>query len=516
MRRFALALVPLLLLLAAPLPAQERSTRQLLGEGGLAIEEQNWRTADSRFREAAEIDPRLVQAHYGIALAALGSLDRRGAEKSLRTALTLAPNQPELRYALGVVTYAFGDPRAAELDLKAAADADRRLLEARYAVGLAAAQRGDLAASETALREALKLEPQFAPAHYQLGAVLARAGDLDGSLQELSRALARDPHIRDGRQEEAFDFAPRVLPPVSASATLGLPVPILRPSLQAARRKPGPAPPGALAEIPDWFLYYQMALQLEDSAQWSGSVDMLQRALQSKERSEGLAVVSNRLVDYSPHLHLASAYHHLGNFREAFLHLGIAKNEGNASPDGLRALNVLVQKDRLRPRIALDPLPDRTSDAEITVRGLIVADDPVLRVEVSGRESQIRPVQASEIGDRMPELERSGAKDGVAGVSFEVKGYRLAEGSNLLTIRPFFRNPARDGDVLEARIVRMPPQPPPAATPAPTEAPPRTGKKPPAKKTNPPPNPAPRPGAPSKPGTPPPSGGVTAEPGGGR
>ncbi|HET8948435.1 MAG TPA: tetratricopeptide repeat protein [Candidatus Polarisedimenticolia bacterium] len=496
-RRAAAGSAALLLLLAAsPAPAEERSTRQLLQAGALAIEEENWRAADARFREAAEIDPRLTQAHYGMALAALGGLDRRGAEKALRTALTLAPNQPELRYALGVVTYAFGDPRAAELDLKAAADADRKLLEARYAVGLAAGQRGDLAGAEEALREALKLQPDFAPAHYQLGAVLARGGNLDDALQELSRAITRDPALREGRPDNALEFAPRAVPAATAAASLGLPIPILRPSLQAAHRKSGPAPAGAAAEIPDWFLYYQMALQMEDAGQWAGSVDMLQKGLQSKDRSESLAVVANRLVDYSPHLHLATAYHQLGNYREAFLHLGIAKNEGNASPDGLRALNVLVQKDRLRPRIALDPLPDRTSDEAITVRGLVVADDPVLRVEVSGRESQLRPVQASEVGDRFPEVDRGTApRTTPAGVAFEVKGYRLAEGSNLLTIRPFFRNPARDGDVLEARIVRMPPQPPPAATPEPPA--PKPGDKTP-RKTTPPAKPPSKP--PAKPG----------------
>jgi tetratricopeptide (TPR) repeat protein len=495
-RRVAAGAAALLLVLASsPAPAEERSTRQLLQAGALAIEEENWRAADARFREAAEIDPRLTQAHYGMALAALGSLDRRGAEKELRTALALAPNQPEVRYALGVVTYAFGDPRAAELDLKAAADADRKLLEARYAVGLAAAQRGDLAAAEGALREALKLQPDFAPAHYQLGAVLARAGNLDDSLQELSRALTRDPALREGRPDNALEFAPRAVPASTPSASLGLPIPILRPSLQAARRKPGPAPAGAAAEIPDWFLYYQMALQMEDAGQWGGAVDLLQKGLQSKDRSESLAVVANRLVDYSPHLHLATAYHHLGNYREAFLHLGIAKNEGNASPDGLRALNVLVQKDRLRPRIALDPLPDRTADEAITVRGLVVADDPVLRVEVSGRESQLRPVQAAEVGDRFPEVDRGTApRDTPAGVAFEVKAYRLSEGSNLLTIRPFFRNPARDGDVLEARIVRMPPP----AAPPPEPAAPKPGTKPPSKTTPlapPPSNPPAKPGA---------------------
>jgi tetratricopeptide (TPR) repeat protein len=405
------------------------------------------------------------------------------------------------------VPYAFGDARAAEIDLKAAADADRRLLEARYAVGLASAARGDLVAAESALREALKLEPNFAPGHYQLGAVLAREGNLDESLQELSRAITRAPGLREGRAEDAFDFAARAVPPAAPSGTLGLPIPILRPSLQAAHRKTGPATASttAAAEIPDWFLYYQMALQMEDSGQWAGAVDMLQKGLQSKDRSESLAVVSNRLVDYSPHLHLATAYHHLGNYREAFLHLGIAKNEGNASPDGLRALNVLVQKDRLRPRIALDPLPDRTSDETITVRGLVVADDPVLRVEVSGHESQLRPVQASEIGDRFPETDRAAtARDTPAGVAFEVKGYRLAEGSNMLTVRPFFRNPARDGDVLEARIVKMPPPP---AAPAPEPAAPKTGTRPPARKSAPSPQPktAPKPAPPPVP--PPPGGG---------
>jgi len=330
-----------------------------------------------------------------------------------------------------------------------------------------------------------------------VGAVLARAGNLDDSLQELSRAITRDPSLREGRPDNAFEFAPRAVPAASSSASLGLPIPILRPSLQAAHRKPGPVPAGAPAEIPDWFLYYQMALQLEDSGQWAGAVDLLQKGLQSKDRSESLAVVANRLVDYSPHLHLATAYHHLANYREAFLHLGMAKNEGNASPDGLRALNVLVQKDRLRPRIALDPLPDRTTDEAITVHGLVVADDPVLRVEVSGRESQLRPVQASEVADRFPEVERGTApKDTPAGAAFEVKGYRLAEGTNLLTIRPFFRNPARDGDVLEARIVRLPPQPP-APAPAPEPAAPRPGTKPP-RKTTPPAKPPSKP--PAKPG----------------
>jgi Flp pilus assembly protein TadD len=485
---------------AAPAPAAatpasgERSTRHLLQAGSLAIEEGSYQTAESRFREAADIDPRLTQAWFGIALAAIGRRDHRGAEKALRAAQDLAPGHPEVLYATGAVAFAWGDPRDAEPALRAAADADRRLVEARYAVGVAAAARGDLPAAESALREALKLDGLNAFARYQLGAVLARRGDLDGSVGELSRALGREPTLREAQPDDPFVFAARDVAPAAASATLGLPLPVLRPSLAYAHKRSGPATAtSAASDIPDWFLDYHMSLELEDAGQWSAAVDVMQRALALKDRSEGLAVVAGRLVDYSPHLHLATDFHHLGNFREAFLHLNIAKNEGNASPDALRALSVLVQKDRLRPRIFLDPLPDRTSDEAITVRGVVVADEAAQRVEVSGREATLRTAAAGEVAERLPDSEKASVRDGVQGVIFEVSNQKLSEGSNLIAVRPFFRNPARDGDLLEASVVRVPPPVAPPKTEPAKPPPPKPGAR----------KPAPKPATPSKPSTPP-------------
>ncbi len=466
--------------------APERSTRELLQAGGLAIEEGNFAAARDRFREAADIDPRLTQAHCGMALAAVGLRDRRAADKSLRTAIELAPGSAEVRYAIGVTEFALGDPRAAEPDLRAAADADKRFLEARYAVGLAAANRGDFAAAETALREALKLDGLDPASHYMLGVVLAREGLLDEAMGELSRAVERAPSIQEARPEDAVRFAARAVPPATATATLGLPLPVIRPAIAWAAKAGGAARGGAAtparAEIPDWFLYYHMALQLEDAGQWAPSVDMMQKALALKDRSEGLAVVADRLVDYSPHWHLAAADHHLGRYRDAFLHLGIAKNEGNASADAIAALEVLIQKDRLRPRILLDALPDRTTDESVTVRGLVLSDEAVTRVEISGREALLRPAGAMEVADRLPDAEKGTARDAGQAILFELAKQRLVEGSNLIEVRPYFRNPARDGDLLEARIVRLPPppKPEPPAAPAKPPAPPKGGAKKPA------------------------------------
>jgi tetratricopeptide (TPR) repeat protein len=485
---------------SATRPGGERSTRQLLQAGGLAIEEGGFQAARERFREAADIDPRLAQAHYGLALAALGEGDRRGAERSLRTALDLAPSQAEIRYAIGVTEFVFGDPRAAEPDLRAAADGDKRLLEARYAVGLAAAERGDLAGAEAAFRECLRLAGQHGPSHYMLGVVLGRGGDLEGAMAELAQAVERMPALREARAGDSLVFAARDVPAATNAATLALPLPVIRPGLSWIGRRTGPArgaaPKGAAAratpgaesrpEIPDWFLYYHMALQLEDAGQWGASVEMMLKALALKDRSEGLAVVADRLVDYSPHLHLASAYHHLGQYRDAFLHLGIAKNEGNASADALRALGVLIQKDRLRPRILLDPLPDRTTDDSIVVRGVVLADEPVSRVEVSGREAVLRPAGTADVSQRLPDAEKGLAREPGQPMLFELANLRLAEGSNVIAVRPYFRNPARDGDLLEARVVRMPPpppktEPPPAAKPAPKSAPKKPAPKAPAR-----------------------------------
>jgi tetratricopeptide (TPR) repeat protein len=477
---------------ARPATESGRSTRQLLTLGGIAIEEGDHPAAESLFREVIDLDPRLTQGHFGLALAALGRGDRRGAEKALRRAQELSPSMPEVLYARGVAALTFGDARQAETHLQSAAGADKSFLEARYALGIAAARRGDLKAAEAALRDALRLDNLHAASLYQLGAVLARAGDLDGSLSQLSRAIGREPGLVEARPEAPFFFGPRAVKPAAASQTLGLPLPAVRPALAWARRVPSPqAPP----EIPDWYLYYQMAIQFEEAEAWQGVVDMLEKALAVKSRSESLAVVADRLVDYAPHLHLASAHHRLGQFQDAFLHLGLAKSQGEASPDAWQALNTVIQKDRLRPRIQLDPLPDRTPDQAITVRGLIVAEEPVQSVEVSGREAILRPATAEEVAERLtPEKGAPRVSDGC--VLFEVAGFRLAEGTNAITIRPRFRNPARDGDMLEARVVRLAP-PPPVETPAPTPEKPAPKSGP--RKTTPKPKPVP-------PGSRPPSG----------
>ena len=440
----------------------ERSTLELVRDGVIAIEEGKFFLAQNHFAEAAEIDPHLTQAHFGLGLAALGDDDRRDTERSLTRALETSAGAAEVRYALGIAAFAFDDRRRAAEHLRAAAETDKFFLEAHYALAIVAALDGDLEAAESGLRQAIRIDGRHAAAHFQLGAILARRGDLDGSLAEFSRSMIIAPDLSEARAENLILFTRRAIPPQPPEKTLEMPLPVLRPSLEwapwrgSSRRSRDSGSSTSGEEIPEWYLYYMMALHLEDAGHWQGAADMLERALVMKDRSVSLAVVADRLVDYSPHLHLARAYHRMGNFREAFLHLGIAKNEGNASPEALHALSVLVKRDRLRPRIMIGPLPDHTTENEVTIRGVVISEEKVNRVEVAGREAILRAATASDVRALMPESERHRAPQGGQQVLFEVAGFRLSEGENTIIVRPFFRNPTRDGDVLKCRIVRLP------------------------------------------------------------
>lgn len=440
----------------------QRSTRDLIREGVTALEDSSFERAAARFKEAAAIDARLPEAQLGIGLAALGAGDRRGAILALRRAALSSHGAPEVSYALGIAHFLDKQSRRA-LDELRAATADRYLLEARYAAGVVAATRGDLAGAETELREALRIDASHAATRYQLGALRARAGDLDGALAELDRALAIDPLILDARPGDPLIFARRSVRSTAAGGGFDLPLPVLRPALAWARTVP--AAKGAI--LPDWYLFYRMAQSLGSAGAWRGSVEMLERALALDDRSQTGIIVANRLVDYCPHLLLAQAYQRLGNDREASLHLGIARSEGGAPTDSLRALEILILKDRLRPRIILQPLPDRTTDETVTVRGLILADEPVQRVVVGGREAALRPATSAEVSAILPPGAPPAPRDPGLCTLFEVATYRLtALGPNRITIEPSFSNRARNDDRLDVMVVRLrPPVPAPASPP---------------------------------------------------
>jgi tetratricopeptide (TPR) repeat protein len=85
------------------------------------------------YREAARLDPRLAEAHYGVGLMLMGERRYEEALASLRRAIELNPRFAEARFQAGNAHMGLGDWQAALAELKAAIDARPDYAEARWA-----------------------------------------------------------------------------------------------------------------------------------------------------------------------------------------------------------------------------------------------------------------------------------------------------------------------------------------------------------------------------------------------
>ena len=139
--------------------------------------------AIGEFRQALDLNPRLVQVRFFLAHLYLGLGRAARAREELEAGLAQTPGNPEFLALLG--------------------EAERQAKNPRRAVEIA--------------RQALKADPSFAPARYYLGLALLDAGERDDAIKELehvvrARAAGADAYLAlgsayvdAGRAAEAID-----------------------------------------------------------------------------------------------------------------------------------------------------------------------------------------------------------------------------------------------------------------------------------------------------------------------
>ena len=99
--------------IAAPEEAPpEPTTHQLIHQGVVQILAGNFPRAAQFFGQAVAIDPDFSRAHQGLAIAALGSGNRREFDRAWRRVDFLTHGAPETRYLLAVQKWIAGDLRA--------------------------------------------------------------------------------------------------------------------------------------------------------------------------------------------------------------------------------------------------------------------------------------------------------------------------------------------------------------------------------------------------------------------
>ncbi len=432
----------------------EATTHQLTHAGAVQILAGNYPRAAQLFGQAVGIDPDFTRAHLGLAIAALGSGDRREFDRAWRRVDALTHGAPEVRYILAVQKWTAGDVRVAEDEARGAARADNGFLEARYLLGMIEATRGDLTHAVSTLQDALHVDSTWAPVHLQLGAVLAASGDLEGALAEMRLALSLDAEIEPAGADPKVAFADRrVLLGTTHGSGLGLPLPVPRPLFLG----PGPRQPLVTAQettaVPEWYLDYAMAGFLEDNGDWGPATRLYEKGLTLNDRESLRTPVGGRLVDYLPHRHLARVCLETGDLREARLHLEIARNQAATPSESLHLLETLIGIATSRTRLVLQRLPDRTSADALPIRGLLITRDRPAWVDVGGQKALLRPATAEDLARFTEEPPAPAAESGIQTLYFEVPSYPLPDaGPCRIRIRPGTAESA--GAEAEVLIVR--------------------------------------------------------------
>jgi tetratricopeptide (TPR) repeat protein len=442
----ALVLALLLVLPAtgsgAPIPDAGRvppdpTTHELSAAGAAAILAGNYPRAAQLFKEAAAIDPEFTQAYLGLAIATVGTGDRGEFDAAVRRTAARAPRMPEVRYLLAAQGWIASDLRAAEDEARDAVRADPAFLEARYLLGMAEAARGNLDRATATLREALRVDPSWAPVHFQLGAVLAASGDLEGAVGELRQALSIDAAIAPALSERAVIFADRRGPsgPAGDSGP-GLPLPVPNPVFLTSARDSRLVPAADPAPVPEWFLDYVMAGFLEDRKSWSQAATLFARALTLNDREATRVAIGGRQVDYLPHRHLARARLETGDLGDARAHLEVARRQGATPAATLGPLETLIRLAASRTRLVLKPLPDRTADEAVAIRGLVLTRDHPAWVDVGGQKVLLRPATTEDLNGFAEDPAGSMTGPGIQPLYFEVPSYPLpAFGPHTIRIR---------------------------------------------------------------------------------
>jgi tetratricopeptide (TPR) repeat protein len=169
--------------------------------GVTAIQDGNDKVALERFRESAELDPSIADAHRMVAAIGLetGQLDI--AAPALESYLDLEGLDADIAPIAYEVFRRRGDARKREaLEAlrsaggTAAADAARRVFNA----GVEANRAGDREAAMAAWRDAVALDPSLAPAHQSLAALAFNDQDYETAIAHVERLLELEPGQREG------------------------------------------------------------------------------------------------------------------------------------------------------------------------------------------------------------------------------------------------------------------------------------------------------------------------------
>lgn len=149
--------------------------------------------AIGEFRQALDLNPRLVQVRFFLAHLYLDLGRAARAREELDAALLQTPGNPEFLALLGEAERQSKNPRRAVEVTRQALQADPSFAPARYYLGLALLDAGQRDEGIKELEQVLRAGAPIADAYLSLGAAYTEAGRTAEAIDTLTRGLRVDP-----------------------------------------------------------------------------------------------------------------------------------------------------------------------------------------------------------------------------------------------------------------------------------------------------------------------------------
>jgi tetratricopeptide (TPR) repeat protein len=193
-----LVITMLVLGILAPLPGCYHSARakEHVEKGNGDAAKNQLAEAESEYRQAITIDPKLGDAYYGLGLVELQQDNPTAAAKSFARAVELDPKNLEARLRLGNLLVSAARYEEGRRQAEAVLDGDGRNSGAHRLIGQAALRQLDYVGAESELRQAIDLAPHDPQAYEDLGLAQlldAEYGAAEKSFQTAIEVKPEDP-----------------------------------------------------------------------------------------------------------------------------------------------------------------------------------------------------------------------------------------------------------------------------------------------------------------------------------
>jgi superkiller protein 3 len=167
-----------------------------LGYADTALE--RWPDAETEYRKAVQIDPKLGPAQLNLGMVVLRR-DPVAAVDPLRQAVQLAPDQPGPHLLLALALERSGKPADALAEYRAATQVDPKSFDAHYEIARVLLAMNQASQAESEFRSALELDPNSAEAKEGLAECLFAQKKGEEGVGEMEAYLAERPNDESAR-----------------------------------------------------------------------------------------------------------------------------------------------------------------------------------------------------------------------------------------------------------------------------------------------------------------------------